>query len=154
MATPGKTIEVEQFVSLLVTQLAKRFDRHANLYLGQITDISVHDWRLLVHVYNFRKQKLPDVAKVMNLKPEQAAALARSLSEKHFVQLIDGPDGTVLEPTSVGKGVYETILPYMQQRQELLLEGLSEPEQVQMRTLLAKMSRHMDGLLGELGSPG
>ena len=149
MAGQEQPLELEQFVSVLVTQLAKQIERHADEFLRSVAGISVHEWRLLVHIYRFRNRRMADVAVVLNYPDGPFHELAEGLCAKHFSRLAPGEDGEYLEPTSVGEGIYLTILPHMERRQRRLLEGLQPAEAEQLRALLRKLIGHMDGLLAE-----
>lgn len=144
MSGASKDTNFEDHIAVLAARVAKRIERHVDRHLRQALNIGVHEWRLLVHVYNFRNQRISDIATALNFSPEKTIALFGSLSEKHFVRIAETADGKTVAPTDVGKGIYEAILPYWLAYQRRIVAGLTSEEQDSMRAGLSKMIAHLD----------
>ncbi len=137
------------FIARLVFQLAKKIERHGDRYLRRVAQIGVHDWRLLVYIYDYKVARLSEIAQAMNYDPAHMQIMANSLCSRHYARMVETPDGPGVVATSIGEGIYQTILPYMVERQKKLRSVFDDAEFQQMRTLLGKLSVHVDGLLEE-----
>ncbi|MGE3645163.1 MAG: MarR family winged helix-turn-helix transcriptional regulator [Beijerinckiaceae bacterium] len=140
---------MKDFVSLVVARLASRIERHAEIYLRRIVDIGVPEWRLLVYVYRFSCADPSEVARELNLPEPELQKLVDSLCAKHFCKIAPGNGPVRIEQTEVGRGIYETILPHMVERQDRMLSCLKAEESEVLTRMLEGLTANMDVLLQE-----
>jgi DNA-binding MarR family transcriptional regulator len=140
---------LEKFISLGVTRLAKRIERHAETYLQEVAQIGVDEWRVMAHVYRLGHTGPEQIAAEMNIDGAHLRRIARDLAHKFFLGVSDGPDGFVITPTAVGAGMVDTIMPHMARRQKLFACVLDGSEIEALQKLIGKLTVHLDMLLLE-----
>ena len=146
---PGgdNTVDIKQSVSVLATQLAKKIERYAESYLMNIANIGVNEWRLMVHVYDYKNLRLVQISDALNFEMAELVTHLSRLHEKHLLRLVESPNGYAIEPTSVGEGLYRTILPYWVKRQMTIMDGLPDDKMAETLENLSMLIGHMDQLL-------
>ncbi len=142
-------VNIRQSVSALATQLAIKIERYAERYLMQIANIGVSEWRILVHVYDYKHLRLSQISDALNFETAELVSLLSRLNEKHLLRIVEGPSGYIIEPTSVGDGLYRTILPYWIKRQDTIMDGLPEDTMAETLDNLSMLIKHMDRLIEE-----
>lgn len=145
-------VEVRKSVSVLATQLAKKIERYAESYLMTIANIGVNEWRLLVHVYDYKNLRLSQISDALNFETTELVTLLSRLNDKHLLRLVESPSGYAIEPTTVGEGLYRTILPYWVKRQSAIMDGLPADKMAETLANLSMLIEHIDELLAGGGN--
>lgn len=138
---------VKDSISVLATRLAKKIERYADQYLHEITNIGVYEWRLLVHVYSYKTKRVADIADALILDMDRLLSVFADLDEKHLVKLVETPEGHVIEPTTVGEGLYNAILPHWIAHQKKIGQGLPDEELALVSENIKTIIEHLDSLI-------
>ncbi|MEZ5872211.1 MAG: hypothetical protein R3D32_10230 [Nitratireductor sp.] len=99
--------------------------------------MSLMEWQLLVHIYEFRNQMLTKIADQMSANLSDLIVSFGRLEKLGYAHLNDSD--LSVTPTEAGNQVYLSTLPLMRERQKKLLEQLSGEERMQLRTTLQKL---------------
>lgn len=140
-------IPAEEFVTDLVKRLARRLETHSDNYLRQSAGMSLEEWQLLVHIYQFHNQRLAKISDEISVDLADLVMSFDSL-EKLGYAFLDKDDLTV-KTTPDGRNAYLSVLPLMQNRQKALLTNLAPEERAALRALLLKMLDRVTGMLEE-----
>lgn len=138
-----------QFVTFQIVRLANKYERHADAYLKEFPGMSGKKWRLLVHISQYQQNQPADIAAVMNLDMGMVIGLLSEMCYDGYLASENGSDGIEYLLTDAGVELYETLRPFMQNRQSKLLEGIDQDQLALFHATLNKLHKNTNDLLGD-----
>lgn len=143
-----EVVPPEGFATDLVKLLARRLEAHADRFLKQSADLSLKEWQLLVHIYEFRSQKLTTISDALAADLSDLVLTFDSLASLGYAKL--HKEDLTVQTTPKGSEVYLSLLPLMEDRQQKILSNLTDTERAILRALLKKLLDRVSVMLDEL----
>jgi DNA-binding MarR family transcriptional regulator len=147
-------LELDSFLPFELAVVANRVSQMIGNLIQAKFDLQVPDWRILVTLDRFGPLPPNEVAEKTSMDKARVSRAQRRLSDLKLVAISDDPDDgrrKVLSLERLGHQVCREIVPEALERQRWLLESLSPAEEVALRSILAKLHRHTEGV--SLGGP-
>lgn len=140
---------IDQFVTYQVVQLANQFERHADQYLKEFPGMNGKKWRILVHIRKFQHKQPAEIATLMNLDFGYIVGLLSEMSYDGYLVSDNGPDGIEYSLTPAGIELYETLEPFMRNRQRNLIKGIETEQLEQFRHTLRQLQDNTRDYMGK-----
>jgi DNA-binding MarR family transcriptional regulator len=130
------------YIALLVFRISKRIDKYEEKYLTENTNLSLLDWRLLVHVYKYQNSMLYEISEAMEVPLYEVVSSFIKLSKSELVEISENE--ITVQPTEYGSRMYHELMPHMSRRQEKILESLSSHEQEFLKIVAGKLLHNLE----------
>jgi DNA-binding MarR family transcriptional regulator len=142
---PSEQPRLERYFTYRLNTLSKLNDLASqDMYLAG-AGLSLPETRCLAAVGSFPALTVNQLAFEANLDKGQASRAAQALVERGFLTKSDNAvdaRSVVLALTREGKQLWKKVMPLIDQRNQHLLECLSEDEQAQLDVLLRRLLDH------------
>jgi DNA-binding MarR family transcriptional regulator len=146
------TLQLDTFLPFELAVVANRVSQMIGNLINAQFDLQVPDWRILVTLDRYGPLPPNEVAEKTAMDKARVSRAQRRLSDLKLVSIADDPvDGRrkVLSLEPLGIRVCREIIPNALARERQLLECLSPAEEVALRSILAKLHEHTDGINDE-----
>lgn len=133
---------LEQFVTYKIARLNAQLNQQATRQLGEISDLTLGQWRVLAAIGAGKARTSRKVHDVTKLDPGLISRLLRQLEvAKQIKTQRSKEDRRVVNIALTSKGVdtFTTVFPIMAKRQEAFLENFSEQEFHSLHVLLERL---------------
>lgn len=145
-------LQLDTFLPFELAVIANRISQMIGNLISSSFDLQVPDWRILVTLDRFGPLPPNEVAEKTAMDKARVSRAQRRLSDLKLVAISDDPeDGRrkVLTLEPLGHKVCREIIPDALDRERQLLECLSPAEEVALRSILAKLHAHTEGVVFE-----
>lgn len=124
-------LDLRTFVTFRLSRLQSQINSQAQHILRTYSDIGQSEWRVLVLVADRGVSTMAHIVRDGQMDKAQVSRAVKSLVQKgYLVSKVDPEDQrqSLLNLTDAGMVVHDTILPKMRDRNQHILEHLSEQD--------------------------
>ncbi|MBM1555652.1 winged helix-turn-helix transcriptional regulator [Sulfitobacter mediterraneus] len=147
-------LTVEDVITFKLRRLVLIGEREGHLWSEDMFDLSLNEWRLLALIKARMPARAGDIADFILMDKSQASRLIKSLQSKGLVVTGEDPDdgrALMLELTSEGDKVYNSMMAEVLRSNEVVLAPLSAEEIVLFSDMLQRLIDHSyDHLEGQI----
>ena len=143
--TDGKELLAEHLTSFMTFRLARapnKLNAQISHYLRIYSDISLVDWRVLRLLEAMGDTTMSQLSRLLQMDKGQLSRKIRGLVERKLVtSRVDQVDSRqeILRIDDAGRQLVKDVLPKVQERQRLLVEGISQADLEIFLEVLAKI---------------
>lgn len=135
-------LNLRSFVTFRLTRLQAQVNAQAQHILRTYSDVGQSEWRVLILVQDHGTSTMAQVVRDGQMDKAQVSRAVKSLIQKGYLNSTPDPGDqrqNILSLTEAGGQVHTTVLPHMQARQKILLEGLSEADIAHLYSILDQL---------------
>ncbi len=137
---------LSDFLPYLATVLGSRLSSLISSVYGRKFNITLPEWRVLVHLNEEEKISVRDIYNRIELDKVSISRAAKNLEAKGFVfKKTDESDRRLvsLSLTEKGKELIHAIVPVARQYEKQICSSLSAREEDELRSLIKKLLLHL-----------
>lgn len=137
---------LDNYLPYLATVLGNRLSTIISSLYGEKFDISLPEWRVMVHLNEQEKISVRDIFQQVELDKVRITRAAQSLESKGYISKeTDQKDRRLvsLALTPRGREIIAEIIPLAQQYEKNLCACLNEEEQANLQHLFTKLLAHL-----------
>lgn len=137
---------LSDFLPYQATVLGSRLSSLISSVYGRKFNVTLPEWRVLVHLNEEEKISVRDIYKRIELDKVSISRAAKNLEAKGFVfKKTDESDRRLvsLSLTEKGKELIHSIVPVARQYEKQICSSLSAEEEDELRSLIKKLLLHL-----------
>ncbi len=152
---PEQTLDLDRYVPALVTFIANKLSRSANVLYQKRFGVNVTQWRILSQLAIEPEISAARICHVIGFDKGPVSRTLAAMEERGLVTVKAGADGRThsISLTAKGHALHDQIILIAMERERRLLSCLSKPERETLIQLLRRVHGNLDAVngVGEAG---
>lgn len=134
--------DIRQLISYRLARLAHISDRLGQNWMMSDYQLRVMDWRIIGTIYAEQPARFSDIVAALNSDKGQVSRAISALAKRGLLDISTDPRdrrGRLLRLTRQGQALYDRILPEVIERNDDMVQVLTQQEMEQLISILHKL---------------
>lgn len=131
LSDPEIAGHLTSFLTFRMARTQNKLNSQITYYLKTYSDLTLVDWRVLRLLEAMEEATMAQVARLLQMDKGQLSRKTRTLLERGFMSSRIDPDDNrkqLIKIEDAGRKLIQLMLPRVEQRQKLLVEGITPQE--------------------------